>query len=325
MASRSYALFTPVLSAGSGSGTLTVTDSNDEFFEVPDVTAGGQSALVNGLPVTINSVAAALGPQVVVAIVDGASVDITVTPVRIIVESGTIDTTYIIYPELPPDAEVISVSVPLAFPDPVGLPVCLTVDTTVMTDHGWRKAGSLRVGDLVMTLDDGLQPVRWLGCQPMAFHERPLLQRFRPVVIEPGALGPGMPERRLTVSPLHAILVRSPHAMLLFGESEVFVAARHLVNGSSIRVDKNCKEVIYCHILLDKHAILLAEGALVESLFLGDVAMRSVNSEARAEILAIFPQLRDHAGPRVARARLLLKEFEARVLTDRLWPQARTA
>lgn len=322
MATQIYTLYTPLVAIGSGVGTLTVTDTNDDFFEVPDAVSGGQSALINGLPVTINSVASALGPQVIIATVNGLTVEISVTPVRIVVESGFPDTVYIVYPELPPGAFVVSASLPLLFPDPTGLPVCLTVDTQVLTDQGPRNAGALHAGDLVNTLDDGLQPIRWVGRQALDFRDQPLLQKFCPIVIEPGALGDGMPETCLTVSPLHAILLCSPHAMLLFDEPEVFVAAKHLVNGTTIRVAQDCEEITYCHLLLDMHSVLTADGALVESLYLGDVAMSSIDAMARAEILALFPELRDRTNSGMMRARRLLREFEARVLIDRMWPRS---
>ena len=37
------------------------------------------------------------------------------------------------------------------------------------------------------------------------------------------------------------------------------VAAKHLVNDETIRVDVECPEITYCHILLDMHAVILAE------------------------------------------------------------------
>ena len=325
MATQSYALFTPVLAIGSGVATLTVTDTNDGTFEVPDINPGGQSALINGSPVVINSVAAAVGPQIILANVGGLTVEISITPVRIVVETGLIDTVYIVYPGLPAGASVISISLPLVFPSPVGLPVCLTVDTRVKTDNGWRRAGTLEPGDLVVTREDGLQPIRWVGRQTLHFQERPLLAKFRPVQFDAGSLGDGVPRWPLTVSPQHAILLRSPFATLLFGEPEVFVAAKHLVNGGTIRVNLACQEITYCHILLDTHAVILAEGAEVESLYLGEQTLLSIGAEARAEVMALFPELAGRFSPVMDRARLLLKEYESRVLIDRMFGRRRSA
>ncbi|WP_137112045.1 Hint domain-containing protein [Rhodobacter sp. SY28-1] len=319
MATQSYALFTPVIAIGSGVATLTLTDTNDGTFEVPDINPGGQSALINGSPVVINSVEAAIGPQIIIANVGGLVVELSITPVRIVVEDGLFDDVYIVYPGLPPGAEVISVSVPLIFPNPVGLPVCLTVDTRVKTSKGWVKAGDLQLGDLVVTRGAGLQPVRWIGKQQLRFVDSPLLEKFRPIHFDAGSLGDGVPRWPLTVSPQHAILLRDRFASLLFGESEVLVAAKHFVNGTTVRVDAECDEITYCHILLDLHAIILAEGAEVESLYLGEQTLASIGSEARAEVLAIFPELANRSDTRMERARMLLREFEARVLIDRMF------
>ncbi len=321
MATAIYTLYTPILAIGNGVGTLAVTDTNDNFFEVPDLVTGGQSATVNGNGVTINSVTAAVGPQVVVALVNGLTVNINLTPIRVVVNGifPIPDTTYIVYPGLPPGAFVVSLSAPLVFGTGVGLPVCLTTNTLVLTDQGQARAGDIVPGDLVQTRDNGLQPVRWVGTQKIRFDGQPLNHKFRPIILEPDALEAGSPETRLTVSPQHAIVLRSPHAMLLFAESEVLVAAKHLVNGISIRIDADCIEITYCHILLDMHAIIIAEGADVESLYLGDVALRSVGSEAQSEIFAIFPELRDQPMRKMDRARLHLNEFEARVLVNAVW------
>lgn len=325
MATQSYALFTPVLAIGSGVATLSLTDTNDGTFEVPDSIPGGQSALINGAPVIINSVEAAIGPQIILANVGGLTVELSLTPVRIVVEDGLFDDVYIVYPGLPEGASVISVSLPLLFPNPVGLPVCLTVDTRVKTNNGWIRAGNLQPGDLVVTRGDGLQPVRWIGRQTLQFQGRPLLEKFRPIQFDAGSLGEAVPRFPLTVSPQHAILLRSPFATLLFGEPEVFVAAKHLVNGDTIRVDVACQEITYCHILLDMHAVILAEGAEVESLYLGQQTMLSIGAEANAEVMALFPELANCSSPGMERARMLLREYESRVLIDRMYGWKRSA
>lgn len=325
MATQSYALFTPVLATGSGIATLTLTDTNDGTFEVPDSIPGGQSALLNGTPVVINSVEAAVGPQIILANVGGLIVELSLTPVRIVVEDGLFDDVYIVYPGLPQGATVISVSLPLLFPNPVGLPVCLTVDTRVKTRDGWIRAGALQPGDLVVTRGDGLQPIRWIGRQTLQFQDSRLLEKFRPIQFDKGSLGDGVPRWPLTVSPQHAILLRSPFAGLFFGETEVFVAAKHLVNGETIRVDGACSEITYCHILLDMHAVILAEGAEVESLYLGEQTMLSIGAEARAEVMALFPELAGRSGPGMERARMLLREYESRVLIDRMYGWTRSA
>ncbi len=47
--------------------------------------------------------------------------------------------------------------------------VCFATGTKIATQHGEMPVKTLKVGDMVMTLDHGLQPIRWIH-----FHDCPL-------------------------------------------------------------------------------------------------------------------------------------------------------
>ena len=100
-----------------------------------------------------------------------------------------------------------------------------------------------------------------------------------------------MPERDLTVSPQHRILVNSKLARRLHGEDEVLVAAKHLLQVEGIDVVQDAESVIYVHFLFDRHQIVESEGAETESLFTGPEALKTVDSAAQVEILHLFPEL----------------------------------
>ena len=51
-----------------------------------------------------------------------------------------------------------------------------------------------------------------------------------------GALGAGLPERDLMVSPQHRVMVRSDLARELSGQDEVLVAAKHLLAVEGIEI-----------------------------------------------------------------------------------------
>jgi hypothetical protein len=99
----------------------------------------------------------------------------------------------------------------------------------------------------------------------------------------------------------------------LFGESEVLVAAKHLVDDRDVRICP-CDEVIYIHLMFDRHEVIYAEGIATESFHAGDTALSAVTAAAREELFAIFPELRSAPGRHRETARHCLKRHEAQLL-----------
>lgn len=182
---------------------------------------------------------------------------------------------------------------------------CFLVGTRIDTPAGPRPIESLAVGDRVMTMDHGPQPVRWIGRGRVAG-----TGWLAPVRIAAGTMGNA---RDLLVSPNHRILLRAPEAELYFASNEVLVAAKHLVNGATIRRAPR-RWAIYLHLAFDRHEMVFSEGIASESLYTGPVALATLDRTARAELRAIFP------GVNLARqvtARRILTGVEARVLLSR--------
>lgn len=183
---------------------------------------------------------------------------------------------------------------------------CFTEGTRIRTDRGERGVETLAVGDLVETRDHGLQPIRWIGRRTVA-----AVGAHAPVAIEAGVFGA---HGRLVVSPQHRILVSHWMADLMFGEDEILVAARDLVNGCSVHVLEG-GDVTYIHLLFDRHEIVWSEGLTTESFLPGPQVMSSMDEGVRAEVLALFPEIdmTSHTGYGPA-ARAALRSYEARVL-----------
>ena len=160
--------------------------------------------------------------------------------------------------------------------------VCFAAGTMIDTADGERPINALMVGDLVRTADHDYQPIRWIGSSKVA-----ATGSVAPILIKAGALGN---TRDLKVSPQHRLLLGGWEAEILFGDAEVLVAAKHLVNDSTIlRVEGG--EVEYFQMLFDTHEIVFAEGAPSESFHAGEVGYGALAEEARAEILTLFPEL----------------------------------
>ena len=171
--------------------------------------------------------------------------------------------------------------------------LCFGADAMISTDTGVMAAGDLSVGDLVQTRDAGLQAIRWIGTRTLTAAELEANPKLRPIRIRKGALGSGLPQADLIVSPQHRMLVRSKIAQKMFGAMEVLVAAKQLCQIHGIDTTEDMTEVTYVHFLFDDHQIVLANGAEAESLHTGEEALKSVGPAAAEEIFAIFPELRE--------------------------------
>ncbi|MFB2593275.1 Hint domain-containing protein [Paracoccus sp. p4-l81] len=165
---------------------------------------------------------------------------------------------------------------------------CFARGTMILTERGTVAIEDLAEGDMVMTRDNGAQPIRWIGSSSINLDRRPHLA---PIRIRAGALGAGQPTADLLVSPQHRILVQSAIAQRLFGAPEVLVAAKQLLQVDGIDIATDLAEVDYFHMLFDAHEVVTSNGAASESLFTGPEALKAVGAAARAEILAIFPEL----------------------------------
>jgi hypothetical protein len=183
---------------------------------------------------------------------------------------------------------------------------CFVTGTMIETSDGEVPVEMLLPGDLVMTQDDGPQPVRWIGQRSV-----PAKGDLAPILIRKGALGH---HRSLLVSPLHRVLIRDSLAELLFGEAEVLVAAKDLINDSTI-VRRLGGNVSYVHILFDKHQVVFSDGLPTESFLPGPQTTNCFEAQLVDEIQAIFPELDPKTGDGYSpAARRTLKTFEARLL-----------
>ena len=134
---------------------------------------------------------------------------------------------------------------------------CYVAGTHILTATGERMVETLMKGDIVLTLSGGElipQPVKWIGRRRIDLTAHPRPETVAPVRIRRGAFADNMPHCDLLVSPDHAIFVDGK-----------LICARQLVNGTTIRQEKDWSAVEYFHVELDAHAILLAEGLPAES------------------------------------------------------------
>ncbi len=169
--------------------------------------------------------------------------------------------------------------------------ICFTPETQLMTPDGVRQISALRPGEMVLTRDNGPQPILWMGHRRMSGARLYAMPHLRPIRFRAGALGIGRPQDDLLVSPQHRMLIKGAAAQALFNTSEVLVAAEDLINDTSILVDHALREVTYVHVLLDQHNIVWANGLETESFHPSNTALESVEESQRAGLLQILPDI----------------------------------
>jgi hypothetical protein len=136
------------------------------------------------------------------------------------------------------------------------LPVCFLPGTLIATPAGEIAVEALAIGDPILTADGRTIPVRWIGRQTIVTAFGPPANSL-PVLVEAGALSPGLPRRDLRVT--------SDHALILDG---IAVQAGALVNGTTIRriprAELGARLTVF-HVETDGHEVILAEGAATET------------------------------------------------------------
>jgi autotransporter passenger strand-loop-strand repeat protein len=131
---------------------------------------------------------------------------------------------------------------------------CYRAGTRILTERGEVAVEALRVGDLVRTvLAEAAAPIIWIGRREVDCVRHPNPGKVWPVRVVAGAFGPGRPGKELFLSPDHAVYV-----------GQVLIPIRHLINGGTI-AQVPVQRVIYYHIELPQHDVVLAEGLPAES------------------------------------------------------------
>ncbi len=155
--------------------------------------------------------------------------------------------------------------------------VCFHVGTCIQTPGGPTAIEQLHIGDEVMTLDRGVQKIRW-----MDFWEVQHTTRVSaPITIAPGALGNGLPKRTLKVSPQHRILIRSAIAARMFDTEDVLVPAIQLLGFPGIAQQDIGPPATYAHIMCARHELVNAEGVAAETLLLADQAIQTLQATGK--------------------------------------------
>ncbi|SPF80391.1 Hint domain-containing protein [Pseudoprimorskyibacter insulae] len=202
----------------------------------------------------------------------------------------------------------------------VAYTACFTDGTLIKTARGDIPVEDIRVGDMVLTRDNGFCPVRWSGGRHFTFRDLRQSEHLCPIRIRAGALGPGRPQRDMLLSPQHRVMLSGPTAMLWFGEAEVLIAAKDLVKVPGISQVQPRRGVSYRHIMFDQHEIVESDGIWSESFQPGSQTVGALDDAQRSELFEIFPELEQPEGfGHFPAARMVLRSHQARALANELY------
>ncbi|MBV9782635.1 MAG: Hint domain-containing protein [Acidisphaera sp.] len=191
---------------------------------------------------------------------------------------------------------------------------CFLAGSRILTARGEVPVEALRAEDTAITAAGVPTPIAWIGRRRLDCRRHRQPERVLPIRIRAHAFGEGRPHRDLLLSPDHAVAAEG-----------VLIPVQQLLNGISItREDRG--EVIYFHVELARHDLLVAEGLAVESYL--DTGNRAQFTDALHPDLA-SPRNADGCAPLVLAGRAVdrtRRRLVARAAVERqarALPQAR--
>lgn len=161
--------------------------------------------------------------------------------------------------------------------------VCFAQGTRIATPGGDIPVERLSPGDSVLTKDNGPQPIVWVSARTLGPEQLTGTSRHTPIVLAPDLVGGNAP---LMVSPQHGVV-------LTLGGEERLVRAVHLLRlqGGKARLARGCRRVTYHHFMCERHQVVFANGAGVDSFYPGPQAIGALDMSARCRMAELLPEL----------------------------------
>lgn len=167
----------------------------------------------------------------------------------------------------------------------IGIP-CFTTGTMILTPKGEVPIEHLKAGDLVVTRDNGPQPIVWCGTRHLTQTDLEVSPDLRPIRINADLCGN---ERGLLVSPQHGVYVKTDER----GGFDTLARATHLarLRGGKVRIAHGVRSVTYAHLMFEKHQIIFGNGIASESFYPGPWGLTALDHESVFEVLRLFPEI----------------------------------
>ncbi|MDA8585319.1 Hint domain-containing protein [Rhodobacteraceae bacterium] len=172
----------------------------------------------------------------------------------------------------------------------------LCTGANLRTPCGERHVEFLRPGDLVVTRDNGLQPVKLIWTETFLATEIAADPSLAPVLLATRAIGPMMPKKPLKVGGAHRLLIPGWRIDDEEDTENCLVAARD-VDGLEVGSETGIEDLVYYNIVFETPQIFCVNGMPVESFTPTEDSVKIIPKDALEALQKAFPDL----GPKFAK------------------------
>lgn len=166
-------------------------------------------------------------------------------------------------------------------------------DALLRTPCGPRRADAIRIGDLIVTRDHGLQPVRLIWQRTISATDFVAVPKNAPVTLHPRAIGPMMPQRSVTLGPASQVLVPGYQVACDEALKGGLIEARRIAGTSDLGFfDRDAQDVPLFNFVFDKHEVIVASGLAVTSFLPSGRMIEQLEDTIGHDLLRRFPVLK---------------------------------
>lgn len=166
----------------------------------------------------------------------------------------------------------------------------LCTGANLRTPIGARRVEFFRPGDLVVTRDNGLQPVRMIWSKTVTAAEIAADPSLAPITLAPRAIGPMMPQQKVSIGGAHRLLVPGWRLDDVEDTENCLVPARDL-EGLGEPTEVWDKDVTYYNIVFETPQVFCANGLPIESFSPCSEVLKIVPKKVKEDLRQTFPDL----------------------------------
>lgn len=164
--------------------------------------------------------------------------------------------------------------------------------SNVRTPFGARRIEHVRPGDLIVTRNNGLQPVKLVWTRTISAVELTKNPSLAPIRLNTRAIGPMMPARPLRIAPGHRALIPGYRVADVDDKTSYLMKIDGVAaHSDAAYVDRSEGDVTYYNLIFEDHQIFCVEGLPVESLRPSPKLLALMDVATRAELRELFPNL----------------------------------